>query len=318
MSEPAPSGSASYYGRPVIKAPVWGRAIPTYLFTGGLAAGAALLAAGADLTGRPVLRRTGRVTAAGAVGASICLLVSDLGRPDRFHHLLRVAKPTSPLSVGTWVITAFGTASGVAAAGEFASRLPRRGPLGTLGTLLPPAGRVAGLAAAGLAPALATYTGVLLADTAVPSWHEAYPHLPRLFGGSALASAAGVALIAAPLAEAEPARRLALAGMALELAGTRTLERRLDLLSEPYRNGRAGRLLRAGRVLGAAGMAGAVLGRRSRIVAALSGVALLAASVATRFAIYEAGVASATDPKYTVTPQRERRDQRGPSSPHLG
>jgi hypothetical protein len=312
MSAPAPAGArfTSYYGRPIIKAPVWGPGIPLYLFTGGLAAGAAMLAAGADLTGRAAVRRAGRLTALGAIGASIALLINDLGRPDRFHHLLRVAKPTSPLSVGTWVISAFGTATGVAAASELASWLPRGGPLGPVRTMLPPAGRVAGLAAAGVAPALATYTAVLLADTAVPSWHEAHPHLPRVFAGSALASAAGAALIAAPLAESEPVRRLAVAGAALELVGTHTLERRMDLLSEPYRTGRAGRLLRAARVIGAAGMMGTVLGRRSRAVSALSGAALLAASVATRFGVFEGGVASTRDPKYTVVPQRQRRDQR--------
>ncbi|BCB76406.1 hypothetical protein Pflav_028160 [Phytohabitans flavus] len=184
-------------------------------------------------------------------------------------------------------------------------------PLGLVRTVLPPAGRVAGFAAAAVAPALATYTSVLLADTAVPSWHEAYPYLPRLFAGSALASGAGAALIAAPLAESAPARRLAVAGAALELAGIRRLERGLDLLSEPYRTGRAGRLLRAGRVVGAAGMAGAVLGRHSRLVSALSGVALLAASAATRFGIYAGGIASARDPKYTVVPQRARRPASG-------
>lgn len=307
-----PAEFRSYYGRPIIKAPVWRREIASYLFSGGLAAGAALLAAGADLTRRPMLRRAGRVTALGAIGASSYFLINDLGRPDRFHHMLRVAKPTSPMSVGTWVVAAFGTAAGVAALSEVASRLPRRGVLGLARRALPPAGRTAGFAAAGVAPALATYTAVLLADTAVPSWHEAYPRLPFVFAGSALASGAGVGLIAAPLAESGPARQLAVTGSALELAGLRPLESRLDLLSEPYREGRAGRLLRAGRVLGAAGMLGALLGRRSRVASALSGVALLAASVATRFGIFEGGLASARDPKYTVMPQRQRRERYGP------
>jgi len=299
----------SYYGRPIIKAPVWRREIPSYLFTGGLAAGAALLAAAADLTGRPALRRAGRLTALGAIGVSGYFLINDLGRPARFHHMLRVAKPTSPMSMGTWVVAGFGSAAGVAAVSEFASRLPGRDALGLARQGLPLAGRVAGFAAAGLAPALATYTAVLLADTAVPSWHEAYAHLPHVFAGSALASGAGVGLIAAPLAESGPARRLAVAGAALDLAGSHRLESRLGLLSEPYRVGRAGKLLRAGRILSVTGMLGALLGRRSRLASALSGIALLAASVATRFGIYEGGVASARDPKYTVTPQRQRREQ---------
>jgi hypothetical protein len=296
----------SYYGRPVIKAPVWRHDIPAYLFTGGLAAGSALLAAGADLTGRAAMRRAGRLTALAALGASTYFLINDLGRPARFHHMLRVAKPTSPMSTGTWILAAFGPAAGLAAAAEAGPLLPRRGLPGLARRALPVTGRAAGLAAAAIAPALATYTGVLLADTAVPSWHEAYPELPFVFAGSALASAAGVGLIATPPGQAGPARRLAVAGAAIELAGAHRVETRLGLLSEPYREGRAGRLLRTGRALTAAGVAGALLGRRSRVASALSGAALLAASVATRFGIFAGGVASAKDPKYTVVPQRER------------
>ncbi|MEU4335115.1 NrfD/PsrC family molybdoenzyme membrane anchor subunit [Micromonospora lupini] len=296
----------SYYGRPILKAPVWKWDIAAYLFTGGLAAGSSLLAAGGQLTGQPVLRRAGRVTALGAVGASAVFLIRDLGRPERFHHMLRVAKPTSPMSVGTWILTAFGPAAGVAAIAEAAGWLPRRGPLGLVGRALPPVGHAAGLVAAATAPALATYTGVLLADTAVPSWHEAYPELPVIFAGSALASGAAVGLLAAPPAHAGPARRMAVAGAALELFGAHRVETRLGLLSEPYRSGRPGRLLRAGRLLTAAGVAGALLGRRSRAAGALAGAALLGASVATRFGIFYGGVASARDPRYTVVPQRER------------
>ena len=296
----------SYYGRPVVKAPVWGHDIPAYLFTGGLAAGSALLAAGADLTRRPGLRRAGRLTALGALGASTYLLVNDLGRRERFHHMLRVAKPTSPMSVGTWILAVFGAGAGVAGAAEAAPWLPRRRVLGLTRRVLPGAGRVGGLAAAAAAPALATYTAVLLADTATPSWHEAYPDLPFVFAGSAMASAAGAGLILAPSNETGPARRLAVVGAAMELVGSHRVEHRLGLLSEPYREGHAGRLLRGARALTAAGFVGALLGGRSRVVSALSGVALMAAGALTRFGIFEGGVASAKDPKYTVVPQRQR------------
>ena len=305
-----PAEFTSYYGRPVLKPPVWKWDIAAYLFTGGLAAGSSLLAAGGQLTGRPALRRAGRVTSLAAVTASAYFLVNDLGRPSRFHHMLRVAKLTSPMSVGTWILTAFGPAAGLAAVAEAAPLLPERGPLGLGRRLLPPAGHAAGLVAAVTAPALATYTGVLLADTAVPSWHEAYPELPVIFAGSALASGAGVGLLAAPTAQAGPARRFAVAGAALELWGAHRVEHRLGLLSEPYRTGAAGRLLRTGRALTAAGLAGALLGRRNRALSALSGGALLAAAVCTRFGIFHGGVASAKDPRYTVVPQRERVDRR--------
>ncbi|MET8911698.1 NrfD/PsrC family molybdoenzyme membrane anchor subunit [Micromonospora sp. NPDC004551] len=312
-----PAEFTSYYGRPILKAPVWRWDIAAYLFTGGLAAGSSLLAAGGQLTGRPALRRAGRVTSLAAVTTSAYFLVNDLGKPSRFHHMLRVAKLTSPMSVGTWILTTFGPAAGVAAVAEAAPRLPERGVLGLGRRLLPPAGNAAGLVAAVTAPALATYTGVLLADTAVPSWHEAYPELPFIFAGSALASAAGVGLLGAPTAQAGPARRFAVAGGALELWGSHRVENRLGLLSEPYATGTAGKLLRAGRALTAAGVLGALAGRRSRLLSALSGGALLAASVCTRFGIFHGGVASARDPKYTVVPQRERAARRESQEPHV-
>ncbi|MFJ8579688.1 NrfD/PsrC family molybdoenzyme membrane anchor subunit [Micromonospora sp. NPDC093277] len=305
-----PAEFTSYYGRPVVKPPVWKWDIAAYLFTGGLAAGSSLLAAGGQLTGRPALRRAGRLASLAAVTASAYFLVNDLGRPSRFHHMLRVAKLTSPMSVGTWILAAFGPAAGVAAAAEAAPWLPERGLLGLGRRLLPPAGQAAGLVAAVTAPALATYTGVLLADTAVPSWHEAYPELPAIFAGSALASGAGVGLLAAPTAQAGPARRFAVAGAALELWGAHRVENRLGLLSEPYAIGTAGRLLRTGRALTAAGVTGALLGRRNRALSALSGGALLAAAVCTRFGIFHGGIASTRDPRYTVVPQRERADRR--------
>ncbi|WIN00883.1 polysulfide reductase NrfD [Actinoplanes oblitus] len=291
----------SYYGRPIVRPAVWTHDIAAYLFTGGLAAGSAMLAAGGDATGRPALRRAGRLTALGALAASTYFLVNDLGRPERFHHMLRVAKPTSPMSMGTWILSAFGGAAGIAAAAEVAPRIPGLRQLGRAGQY----------AAAAVAPALATYTAVLLADTATPSWHGAYRELPVIFAGSALASGAGVGLLAAPVAQAGPARRMAVLGAALELYGAHRVETGRGMLSEPYAQGRPGRLLRAGRALTAAGVAGAVLGRRSRTVSVLSGLSLLTASLATRFGIFEAGVASAKDPKYTVVPQRERLSQSG-------
>jgi hypothetical protein len=306
-----PADFVSYYGRPVLKPPVWTWEVAAYLFTGGLAAGSALLAAGGQVTGRPVLRRAGRVAALAGVVASGGLLVADLGRPEGFHHMLRVVKPTSPMSVGTWVLTVFGPAAGVAAVAEAAGALPQRGVWGVLRRVVPPVGDAGGWVAAVTAPVLATYTGVLLADTAVPSWHEAYRELPVVFAGSALASGAAVGLLAAPAGQVGPARRLAAVGAVLEVAAAHRVESGLGLFSEPYRSGRSGRLLRWARVLTVAGGVGAVVGGRWRPVAAVSGLALLAGSVATRFGIFAGGVASAEDPRYTVVPQRERLARRG-------
>ncbi len=313
-----PAEFGSYYGKPIVKAPVWHHDIAAYLFTGGLAAGSSLLAAAGDLTGRPALRRAGRIASLGAVTASAWFLIHDLGRPARFHHMLRVAKPTSPMSVGTWILTAFGPAAGLAAVAEAAPLLPERGLPGLARKLLPPLGTAGQYGAALTAPALATYTAVLLSDTSTPSWHEAHPTLPFVFGGSALVSGAAVGLIAAPPEQNGPARRLALVGAAVELLAERRVEHGMGLLSEPYRQGRPGRLLRASRWLAAGGVAGALLGRRSRVVSALSGIALLASSAATRYGIFDGGVASAKDPKYVVVPQRERLQRRAANGAAAG
>jgi hypothetical protein len=288
----------SYYGRPVLKKPVWKELdIAGYLFTGGIAAGSALLAAGADLTGRPGMRRSARLTSMAALGVSGVALVHDLGRPERFANMLRVFKPTSPMSVGSWLLTAFAMPAGVAAVSE-TPLAPR---------VVASLARPAGLAAAAIAPAIATYTAVLLCDTAVPSWHAAYPELPFVFAGSALAGSAGLSLLTAPVAENSPAVRLAVLGSALELAASHRMESRLGLVGEPYSEGKAGSKLRAAQGLTIAGSLGALtLGRRSKLAAIVSGGMLAAASALTRFGVFEAGVASAEDPVYTVAPQRER------------
>ena len=103
-----PADFRSYYGRPILKPPAWNWMIAAYLFLGGLSAGSALLGAGADLRGFTRLRRVSRLGALASILASLYFMIADLGRPDRFHHMLRVAKPSSPMSMGTWILSAYG------------------------------------------------------------------------------------------------------------------------------------------------------------------------------------------------------------------
>ncbi len=298
----------SYYGRPVVKPSPWKADIPIYFFFGGLAGGSSLLAAGADLTDRPALRRATRIASLASVGVSLYTLIHDLGRPARAFNMLRVFKPTSPMSVGTWFLSAMGPGSGLAAVAEVADLLPVR--LGLPGRLLQLAARPAGLWAAGVAPVVATYTGVLLADTATPAWHDGRHELPYLFAASSAAAAGGFGMLAAPVAEAAPARRMGVVGAAAELGLTQKMESSMGLSAETLHQGTAGRFMRAAKALTGAGVLGTLLlGRRSRIAAAASGAALLAGSFCTRFGIFHAGQASAEDPKYTVVPQRERLDR---------
>jgi hypothetical protein len=148
---------------------------------------------------------------------------------------------------------------------------------------------------------------VLLADTATPAWHAAHRELPLIFVGSAAAAGGGLGMVGARLSEATPARRMAVGGAVLALTMELQMERSMGLSAETLHSGKAERLFKASRALSIAGAIGTVaLGGRNRIAAAMSGVALLAGSACTRFAIFEAGQASARDPRYTVIPQRER------------
>ena len=291
----------SYYGRPIIKEPTWSALdIAGYFFLGGLAGASSVLAAGADVTGRARLARVGKTGALAAISLSTVALVHDLGRPGRFGHMLRVIKPTSPMSVGSWTLAAYAPAVGVAAVTDLTGWFPR-------------IGRAATGWAALTGPAIASYTAVLIADTAVPAWHEAHRELPFLFVGSAATAAAGLGLLAAPRTETGPARAVAAYGTALELIAADRMERRLGMVAEPYTTGESGRLMRVGKALTIAGaVTAAALGGRSRVAAALSGAALLAGSACTRFGVFQAGVASARDPKYTVVPQRRRLRHEAP------
>ena len=268
--------------------------IPGYLFLGGLAGGSSLLAAGAHLTGRSTLADRTKLVAVAAIAGSAAALVKDLGRPERFLNMLRVLKPSSPMSVGSWLLAAYGPATGVAALSALTGRLRRLGGAATAG-------------AAVLGPAVASYTAALLADTAVPAWHDAHRELPFVFVGSAGVAAGGFGLAVASVDDAGPARRMATLGWVTEVVSSELMERRLGMVGEPYREGLGGRYLKAGKALAVAGIVGSHLGKRSRLGNLASGVALAAASACTRFGVFHAGLASAEDPRYTVVPQRERR-----------
>ncbi|WP_263246974.1 NrfD/PsrC family molybdoenzyme membrane anchor subunit [Saccharopolyspora rosea] len=286
----------SYYGRPVVKPPVWKVPdVPAYLYLGGLAGASSVMAVGAELTGRPRLARAGRLAAAAGSSLSVGALVHDLGRPARFLHMLRVLKPTSPLSVGSWILAPFSALSGAAAVSELTGVL--RGP-----------GRASAALAGVLAPAMTTYTAVLLADTAVPGWHEVYRELPFVFAGSAVSSAGALGVLAAA-GEDLPARRMAIAGAAVEVAASGLMQRRAGMVAEVYRRGRAGAVLRAARVLTAVGAAAAALAGRGPAARITAGLCLSAGAAATRYGIFEAGRASVRDPRYTVVPQRDRRNR---------
>jgi hypothetical protein len=213
--------------------------------------------------------------------------------------MLRVFKVTSPMSVGSWLLALQGTTTGIAGSCHVFGIFRRVHGVAQV---------VAGVS--GLP--LATYTGALLADTAVPVWHEARRELPFVFaGGAASTGGAAVAAVTRP-EDAGPARRLALLGAVLELAATQLMERRLGpFLAEPYHQGESGRYARLGKGLTAAGAGVLALAGRRRLGAVAGGALLLAGGACQRWSVFKAGFASARDPKYTVAPQRERLQARG-------
>ncbi len=277
-----PASVDGYHGRPILKRPVWTWEVPAYFFTGGLAGAASMLAAAADLSGRAVLATSARRVAAVAALTAPPLLVSDLGRPARFANMLRVAKPSSPMSVGSWTLAGYAPAA-IACAG-----------LGELHRA-PRVCRTAGLVAAATGPVMATYTAVLVSTTAIPVWQAARRELPYLFAASAAAAGAASTVLVAPPGAAGPARRLAVAGAVGELATTWLMRRRLGTLTESYDTPPSSTLEHTSTictVLGAAVLA--IAGRsRARVPAA---ALLVAGSACKRFAVLAAGRDSAGRP----------------------
>ncbi|HVX84828.1 MAG TPA: NrfD/PsrC family molybdoenzyme membrane anchor subunit [Phycisphaerae bacterium] len=193
-----PAKGPSYYDVSMLKPPVWKWQIATYFFLGGLSAGAFVLARIAERFGGEEFRqitRFGTYTAILAAAPCPLLLIDDLGDRSRFHHMLRVWKPSSPMNLGTWVLTAITPIAGAAALREFfrhrdhlralpaaskVRRLVRRGervlrrqaPPGMLNVVSGSIGVIADAAGVPLAFLLATYTGVLISNTATPVWTQ--------------------------------------------------------------------------------------------------------------------------------------------------
>ena len=288
----------SYYGQPIIKQPVWSDEIAAYFFVGGLAGASAPLAWLAEARGNRRLAHRAWLVALTGVAVSPVLLIKDLGRPERFLNMLRLFKVTSPMSLGSWVLSGFGSATGLAVVNDLFGWFPRLGRVAKLGSAL-------------LGHGLASYTAILLADTAVPIWHEAADELPFVFVGSAAASAGAAGAVLAPIADAGPARRLMLLGATLEQAATYLMEHRLGDLAQPYREGEAGRYAKAAKALTTVGTLALVrFGDRRRVAAVGGGMMVLAGSACLRWSVFRAGFASAADPKYVVGLQRRRMAER--------
>lgn len=313
----------SYYGVPVIHKPHWNWLIIAYFFLGGLSGASYVIASIAALLGGPHNRsiaRVGRYISLAALLPSPVLLILDLGRPERFHHMLRVFKLRSPMSVGTWILSAFSLFCGLAALVQGAQDglLGRRSPVARAVSAIPM--RVIGAAGIPFGFLLAGYTGVLVAATAVPLWTKRALLMGPLFLSSAMSSAAAAIALALSLqrstdhAALERLERLDMVATAAELVLMTGVQQGLGpVIREPMLKGRVGMVNRVG-VMGfgtivplAAQALVRVAGRQSpRGLTTVTSAMTLIGGFLFRYVIVTAGRASADDPKATFELARDK------------
>ncbi len=260
-------------GRGMMKPPVWTWEVPLYFWFGGIASGSAFVALACDLAGDHASARRARLVSLAALAPCPPLLMADLGRPARFLNMLRIFKVRSPMSMGAWALTAFGNIGGAAVAADLLGRERTARALGASNAL------VGGY--------LGSYTGVLLASTAVPVWSRSRLFLGPIFVCTATATGAAavnLALTDAPESTKVAIRHVQAGAMFAELALSEINERRLGrhAIRSPKMK-RAKRLVHVGLALQALRL------RR------LASIAYLAAGVLFRYAWVEAGKASASD-----------------------
>jgi formate-dependent nitrite reductase membrane component NrfD len=291
---PVASPETGYYGIPMLKEPQWKWQIPFYFFVGGAAGASSVIGAMAHWTGNDLrIARDCRYLAAAGALVSSGLLIADLGRPERFLNMLRVFKPQSPMSVGAWVLAAFGSFSGAAAFAQW------------LGDFTDIRGiEVIGNAAEGFACAfalpLATYTGVLIGATAVPVWNEHVTTLPLHFGMSGLNSAVGLLELLGH--DRSPAlQTLGILAATVESAEGIHLETNTGEAADPVKHGASGWIIRTGGMLSGPIPLGLRLAslftskRNSRKLRRMAAASSVAGSLITRYAWVHAGRVSARD-----------------------
>lgn len=278
----------TYHDRPILKEPVWIWTVPAYFYVGGVAGAALLLGAAAQLSGddelRPLIRASRWMGLVGYTSGTV-LLIADLGRPERFMHMLRTVNWKSPLSIGSWVLAVGGALNGAAV------MLPRG------------LADVAALGAGAMGIPLAGYTGVVLGSTAIPVWQGSRRTLPALFMASAVASCASLfELMDLTAREAKVVQRFGVMGKVAEIACMSAIEgelAKMDEVAKPLHSGLSGALWTASKVLTVTSLALTLLPGTSRKTK-VAGVAGTLAGVGLRFAVFYAGFSSSRNPKATV------------------
>ncbi len=295
-----PEGSASYYNLGVVKPPTWKWEIPLYFFVGGISGISSVIGfIGHLLHADPSLVRAALWM--GLVGALLCpvLLISDLGRPSRFLNMLRVFKWRSAMSMGSWILSAFGGAAFTAVAANEAIRygiqlplLPQIAWLGEFG------GAITGLL-------LASYTGVLIGATAIPVWHQHRHLLPAHFLASGLGGSSAILELLGFLLPVT--QFIGVAASSVETLLGILLELKPNQVNRPLHHGRSGWTMRiAGALEGPIALAIRIFWHGSAHGRYAAAICFLIGSCGSRFAWIWAGRASAHDPHALFEEENER------------
>ncbi len=290
---PVASPETGYYGQPLLKEPQWTPLVPLYFFVGGATGSLGVIGSLADLLGgERELARKARTLALAGTGLSTALLIADLGKPSRFLNMLRVFKPQSPMSVGSWVLSGFGAS---AAASSMADLLESDAGANGFASFLRAAGRT-GCVLFGMP--LHNYTGVLIGASVIPLWNHRIRSLPREFGMSGLQSAVSLLELSGELDH--PALNiLGLVSAAFESWEGIDLLRTSARDLRPAKSGSSGLLVQIAGVLSGPVPIGLRVaswfvkdGKRLRRLAAWSGIA---GSLLLRYGWVHAGTASSRD-----------------------
>ena len=298
------TGSPSYYDRPLLKESVWSLDIPLYYFAGGAAGAALTLGAAVQLAeGKDGQRSLRRFAAEchwiGVVGSTVgaALLIHDLGRPSRFLFMLRVFRPTSPMNIGAWILS--GAAPTAIATALFINRPGLTGEIG----------EITGYASGLFGAALSTYTGVLVANSAVPIWQPSRRWLPVLFAASAMASAGAILQLLPHRGRAATIIAICgTAGRVGELASGYRVEQaalREGRVGEPFRSGAPSLLWKTAKVLTAASLVLSFAPGKSAAKRRTAAILAAAGSLTLRFAVHYLTNASTRDPRAAFEQQRQ-------------
>jgi formate-dependent nitrite reductase membrane component NrfD len=338
-AEPAGVNAEGYYGLPMLKRPLWKWEIALYFFLEGVSAGAYVISTLADIFAHGRHRdmvRAARYLSLAALAPCPPLLIADLGRPSRFHHMLRVWKRSSPMNTGAWALAAYSLPTGLLAFKQLTGDVQNsRGPLKRAAALVPlkdaeglmkKAGDLIpsrAVGALGLPPALTMicYPGVLLSTTSTPVWSRTR-FLGALVASSSMstgAAALSLLLSARGVVEGEATLRrlekIEAATTVCEAGALAAYVATAGKAAEPLTRGRYAKLF----WLGAVG-AGLVLPaivktasprKRRRAAGVVASALKLAGGLALKWALVHAGRPSAEDAEYARHATRPAEDAPG-------